>query len=676
MATSWKRWTAILGAILAAALGCQKQCFLSENDFQNAVPGHIPLDLESNPSYSIMPPAGSIPSPTTVEDTKREPRYLSLREAIAIALENGTVGAQSPATPGLASDILEGFQGAGLVGADSIRVLALDPAIVATSIETSLSKFDTLWNTSLTWNRTETPLGISPTTFTQTTNFLRNVAADNLTFNTSLEKPLPTGGTAGITFGLSSQWNTPASPINPAVQPNIQFIFEQPLLEGFGVEINQLLSAHPGSKLMPFATGNTGEGILITRIRLDQQQIEFERNLNYLLLNVEAAYWNLYGAYYQLYSREEAMRYAYEVWRLTKDGFDQRRLAIQNLEQDRLLYEQLRGQRMTALGQVLETERQLRNLLGLKIEDGYRLVPTDTPSLTPYTPEWKSALSDALSRRPELMLARQDLKFRQLDLIRQRNSLLPDLRFVASDTLHSVGSQLDEGPVPANAFHELFSDPFNNYSLGFLLNVPLGYRAANAGVRNAQLSLQRSYLSLRSEENKAELFLGQAYRQVFEFERQIEINQSALRAATAQLKAYKDLFQGGRGTSYGADLVLAIQNWSSSAASLYTSIVQYNNALATLDFARGSIRERDNVLIGDGPLPACAQVRAVEHERQRTAALVLRERSPSPNDAACADGSEPWATEALAPPRLDADSAKPLPRLLGNRPPVPEMEKP
>jgi hypothetical protein len=183
-------------------------------------------------------------------------------------------------------------------------------------------------------------------------------------------------------------------------------------------------------------------------------------------------------------------------------------------------------------------------------------------------------------------------------------------------------------------------------------------------------------LSLRSEENKAELFLGQAYRQVFEFERQIQINQAALRAATAQLKAYKDLFQGGRGTSYGADLVLAIQNWSSSAANLYTSIVQYNNALATLDFARGSIRERDNVLIGEGPLPLCAQVRAVEHERQRTAAMVLRERSPASYDATCADSSELWATEALVPPRLGADSPKPLPRLLENRLPVPEMEKP
>src|SRR5713101_8696497 len=125
--------------VLAVALGCQKQCFMCESDFQHALAMGIPTDLECNPGYSIAPPAGSIAAPTTVDDTKRPARYLSLREAIAIALENGTVGVQNPATPGLATDAIAGFQGTAVAGADAIRVLALDPAIVATNIETSLS---------------------------------------------------------------------------------------------------------------------------------------------------------------------------------------------------------------------------------------------------------------------------------------------------------------------------------------------------------------------------------------------------------------------------------------------------------------------------------------------------------------------------------------------------------
>jgi outer membrane protein TolC len=464
--------------------------------------------------------------------------------------------------------------------------------------------------------------------------------------------------------------NNPASAINPAIQPSLQFVFEQPLLQGYGVEINQLLPVHPNSTLAPLFQGATGEGILITRIRFDQQRAEFERNVNLMLLNVEAAYWNLWGAYYQLWTREEAMRFAYESWRLTKLGYDAGRAAVQDLEQIRIQYEQFRSQRLTALGQVLEAERQLRGLLGLRMDDGFRLVPTDSPTLAPYRPDWQSALDQALARRPELVLARQDLKFRQLDLIRLRNALLPDLRFIASDDIHAIGTQIDGGEVPANAFHNLVSDPFNNFTLGLQLNVPIGFRAANASVRAARLLLQRSYLSLTTEEEKAERFLGLSYRQVFEFQRQIQINQAAFRAAEIQLEAYYGLYRGGRPIKeFGADLILALQNWSSTSSALYTFIVDYNNALATLEFAQGSIQERDRVLISEGPLPHCVAVRAVEHERQRTEALLLRERAGSGFPHPCPDGPD-------KEPHLPTDPVAPLPTLWENRQPVPEVPAP
>jgi outer membrane protein TolC len=667
---SWKTWLIGLVLVVTSALGCRQQSFLTEKDYHDArsLPCAVPPD--SVAGSEATPPAGTMAPPTTVDDTQRNPRYLSLREALAIALENGTVGIQNALVPGFAGDSFGGFLGRGVQGPDGIRVLALDPAIIANDIEISLSKFDTRWNTSLTWNWTESPLGISPTSFTQGGSSITSVTANSLNYNTALVKPLPTGGVAGITFGITSQHNTPASLINPAIQPNIQFVFEQPLLQGFGEEINQLRDSHPGSLLLPFPVLGQVEGILITRIRLDQQRAEFERNLNYLLLNVEAAYWNLYGAFYQLYSREEGVRYAYELWRLTKLGFDAGRATAQDLEQTRLQYEQFRALRLTALGQVLESERQLRGLLGLKSEDGSRLVPADSPTLTPVKPEWHVALDETLARRPELLLARQELKVRRLDLIREQNTLLPDLRFLATDAIHSVGSQLDGGRASANAFHQLVSDPFNNFSLGLQMNVPLGFRAAHAAVREAQLNWQRSFLSLRTEEDKSERFLALAYRQVFEFQHLIQVQQAALRAATIQLDRYYELFQGGRGKPFGADLILALQNWSNSVASYYAAIVQYNNALATFEFAKGTIEERDNVFISDGPLPYCAQIRAVDHERQRTLAIVLRDQAQPAKLTPCLAGPE---ESPIKMPDLSKDTVLSLPALQHQQPPVPEL---
>ncbi len=676
---AWKIGFTGLALAVLTTFGCQQQTFLTEADYHAYRDLALPPCLEeSDQIKGVVPSAGTVPPPTTVDDTQRKPRYLSLREAIAIALERGTVGVQSPDAPGMTVDTLGGFAGRAVQSSDGIRVLAFDPAIAANDIEVALSKFDALWSTSFNWSRTESPLGISPIFSTANGGGIvvgpsaagASIASDQIAFNTGLVKPLPTGGTAGITFGLTRDRSEPHSAIDPVYQPQIQFTFEQPLLQGFGEEINQLRPNHPGSLLTPFNTGLPVEGILITRIRLDQQKAEFERNINYLLLNVESAYWSLYGAYYNLYSREEGLRYAYEYWRLTRALFENGRTPIQTLEQIRLQYEQFRGQRLTALGQVLESERQLRGLLGLPIEDGCRLIPVDAPVLAPVKPDWRAALDEALARRPELFIARQDLKFRQLDLIRVKNDLLPDLRFVASDTIHGVGSELGGGRDPSNAFHNLDTDPFNNFSMGLRLSVPIGFRLAHAEVRDAKLQLQRSYMNLITEEGKAQRFLGLAYRAVQEFQNQIQIQKAALRAATTQLEGYYELFQQGRAAGSDANLILALQNFSNSVASYYAAIVQYNNALAQFEFAKGTLMEHDNVFIAEGTLPRCAQVRAVEHERQRTEAIVLSETSGPVVPASC-PAPTGWVGPKIA--HLATDTPLPVPAVEHNRQPVPEI---
>ena len=102
-----------------------------------------------------------------------------------------------------------------------------------------------------------------------------------------------------------------------------QFLFEQPLLQNFGVEINQLSDdpAEQPARPRPAPAGGTRtEGILITRLRFDQQRAEFERNVNILLLNVEYAYWNLYGAYSRCTAASRGCGYAWSVVQVNKTG--------------------------------------------------------------------------------------------------------------------------------------------------------------------------------------------------------------------------------------------------------------------------------------------------------------------------------------------------------------------
>ena len=91
------------------------------------------------------------------------------------------------------------------------------------------------------------------------------------------------------------------------------------------------------------------------------------------MVNVEIAYWNLYGSYWSLYASEQGLRQAFEAWRFNRVRYEVGRISKQDLAQTRQQYETFRNQRLQALDTILENERQLRGLMGLPAEDGQRL---------------------------------------------------------------------------------------------------------------------------------------------------------------------------------------------------------------------------------------------------------------------------------------------------------------
>src|SRR5262249_44182633 len=113
-------------------------------------------------------------------------------------------------------------------------------------------------------------------------------------------------------------------------------------------------------------------------------------------------------------------------------------------------------------------------------------------------------------------------------------------------------------------------------------------------------------------------------------------NRAQREAAAQQLEARFKEFLAGRGT---LDILLEAQRfWADALRDEYTAISQYNNALAGFEFAKGTILQHDSVVISEGPLPQCAQVRAADHEKERAKGLVIRERAKPVclNDDGCA----------------------------------------
>ena len=684
---SRNRWTLRVLRVLVlvglvGVVGCKQQLFMEPGDYAKAVTASLPARIESNVHDAITPPVieKTAGGPTNVLDPTRPARYVTLKECIAVALEQGNVGSQSPTQFGFKSETLpqfgSQFSGGQFNGAlsstsDGIRVFALDPGSSAANVERSLSKFDARWVTSMTWQKVDQPVAAQFLSFQQ--------QRDAASFSSTLAKPLPTGGLAGVTFSTDyskfAQQATQAGFVNPNYTPRVQFTFEQPLLQLFGVEVNQLTTAHPGSTLIQGLRPSGGQGVdgvLVTRVRFDQSRAEFERTVNYQLVNVETAYWNLYSSYYNLYAQEEGLRQSFEGYRFTKSRVDAGTDPPYQLHQARAQLELFRSQVYTARGQVLEAERQLRGLMGLRSDDGQRLVPVDEPNLAPFQPDFHEAANEAVAGRPELLLARQELKIQQLNMLLQKNLRRPDLRFFSQYDVAGLGTKLDGSEfvganlaTQGNAFSSLSNNQFNSWSLGFRLDMPLGFRDANALVRQAQLGLTRSYLQLRDAELKAVEYLLSRYRRVIETYAVIP----PLRARREALQAFIHLFRikieiGAFQSSEYFNYLQVQRDLADSIAREFAAVAQYNSALAEFEFAKGTIMRYNNINLAEGPLPPWVGKRAADHERERTAAFKLRERpatDPTPTSSPHPVG--PGVGTAFIPPltQMPAPVADPLP---------------
>jgi outer membrane protein TolC len=646
------RWIAVasvLGLLLALAPGCQSKVFVSEKDLEYH---HLPLDLETTYRPEIIPQIPQAALPATVDDPDRQPRPMSLQEALAICLENGSPSSRGgplgqydanmsgiSTNPGQTSTLA--LSGSPL--SDRVRVLALYPALAGANMEANLARFDAIYHQSFTGTGTDN--------ITQGLNSFSNGYLWD--YASSIIKPMPTGGLAHVSFDTQYQYlnSPPSTVINPLYTSKLTFGFEQPLWRNAGVNINQILPTFPlingttlpgtgatalNTKLQTLGNGGLiPDGILLSRIRTDLNRTEFERQIHFLLLNAESAYWSLYQAYGQLYSVEEVMRLAHRLWQHNQQkAVAGTEAAKVGLAQIRGQYEEFRGERLKALGLVLEAERNLRGILGLPVEDGCRIVPITAPSLAPFAPDWHAALCDTFTHRPELIMLRDHLRANQLNVYGQENFLKPDVRFIGSWTPVGFGTRLDGNGTlidgtntiySNNAFRELARDNFNNWTIGLHAFVPIGFRQEHAQLRAARLQLAQSYSILKDFEYKAEQNLTIQYRKTSEYYRRIEAARNERKAYGDAVAARFPLYLTGR---LPADALLESQRrFAIAMAKEYEAIAEYNKTLIALEHVKGTIMQHDNVMISEGSLPECAQVRAVDHENKRSKALVLAERA-------------------------------------------------
>ena len=141
-------------------------------------------------------------------------------------------------------------------------------------------------------------------------------------------------------------------------------------------------------------------------------------------------------------------------------------------------------------------EANLQRLMGLPINDGKLIRPSDHPVVAPVRFDWSSTVRESLANRTILRQQKWRIKQRELELVAAKNFLLPRLDLTALYRVNGFGDRLlasdSDNDLFQNATETLTGGQFADWQLGLQLDVPIGFRRAWAGVRNAELQVSRA----------------------------------------------------------------------------------------------------------------------------------------------------------------------------------------
>ncbi|MFM7926709.1 MAG: TolC family protein, partial [Pirellula sp.] len=385
-------------------------------------------------------------------------------------------------------------------------------------------------------------------------------------------------------------------PSNSSWDTFLEAQVRQPLLLGAGTEFNRI--AGPG------AFPGQLNGVLLARVRTDISLVDFERSVRDFVAEIENAYWDLYFAYRDLDSKTQARDQAI----VTVERIEARKLGSVDKEQaleqlwrfesdvvDSLNGRVLDGTRSNngstggtfrGTGGVRISERRLRLILGMPINDRRLLYPSDQPSLAQLDFDWENSISDALVNREELRRQRWVIKQRELELIANRNFLKPQLDAIAAYRLRGFDAQ----------FNTPFDNDFQEWSLGLDYLMPVGYRRGHAAVRNTQLALAREAQVLVEQERAVHFGLSNAINESKRAFENLVIQKNRYESAENQIKALRARVEKGQVEQVFV-LLEAQRRRLDALIRYHQSAVEYQLAVRNVNLERGTLLTYCNVFL-------------------------------------------------------------------------------
>jgi outer membrane protein len=539
--------------------------------------------------------------------------YLSLADAIALALENNLDveieryefsiaeadllrARAGAAIQGIPTNVLGGIPtGAGaLVGSGSTGIGA---AGAASPLGAGLSYDPFLTGT----------LNLGHTTAPQSNVVVSGTSAlvtANKTANFGISQAFATGGSVALNYNnIIQEQNSFRSTVNPFTNSNLDLTLTQPLLQGFGLALNN-------------------RTIRIAKNNLKAADYVFRQQLINSVANVVQLYWNLVAAISTVGVRTQAVTVAQKLYDDNRKQVEIGTLAPIEVVRAEAQLATAQQDLVAAQSSVLQLEAVLKSALSrnglasLSILEAH-VVPTDPihiPEVEEVQPV-QDLVSRSLDNRPDLAQSRIQIENSEIALTGTRNAMLPTLNAVGDVRSNAlVGRQntfigpvstqtgLIQNPPIADPFFlggysnilaQLFGRNFPTYSIGLNLTIPLRNRAAQANLATATLNLRQNQLLVQRQINQIRVDVQNAMTAVNQARGQY---QAAVKGRVLQeqtLDADQKKLALGATTVY--QVIQDQRDLTTAAAAEVTAQATYASARVQLDVATGSTLTNNNV---------------------------------------------------------------------------------
>jgi outer membrane protein len=422
------------------------------------------------------------------------------------------------------------------------------------------------------------------------------LATNNVTANAGWTQGFSSGAQLSATFDSTRLTSDAARyTYNPILNSSLGFTITQPLLRGFGVELNR--------RFIHIAKNNEKIADLVFR----QQVID-------TVAGIARLYTDLVSLNEDVKVKREALRLAQRLYEDNKNKVAQGEQAPIEVTRAQAQVASNQQALISAEGLVQQQELIVKTALtrgGLAnpaIRSAH-IIPTDTVTVpaTESPQPVEEMITEALGNRPDLAQAGIQVENSQISFKGSLNALRPELDVVGnmqngglSGNVNPVGVALTPGAALypggyGTTLGQIFKNNFPTYSVGVQLTLPVRNRVAQADVVRDQLQVRQSQIRRQQFEDQIRLEIADAYVAMQQARAAYDAAVQSRLLQEQSVKVEQEIFDVGLATNY---LVIQYQTYLAQARSTEVAAKgAYAKARVALDRATARTLEVNQVSI-------------------------------------------------------------------------------